>query len=430
MSRLKSRRPFYGWLLVGVTLTAGAFTSGGGFWAFTVFVTPMGDELGWSRPEIYGAMTVRAVGNAALAPFMGPLQDSRRGPRLFAIATALSLALSMILMKWIDDLLLFYLAFGILGSLANFGSSEMMLSVVLPRWFVRQRGRALGIGSMGTALGPLLFPFIVTGLLAFLDWRDAWAALGVITLLFLGPTALLVRSRPEDMGLTPDGDPAVAAGSEARPRTRNRNVASEYDFTRREAARMQAFWLIVFAASLTMLGTGGFHANWLPFFQDEGFSAAEGSLAATTYGICSVTTRIFWGWSAERVSLRHLMALQAVLTGLSVILFLAIDSTWLLIVAAAANGLALGGVFVMRPLIVATYFGRGHLGALNGIIRPFMTGASAISPLLVAWIFEAQGSYGPAFALIAACWFLAAVAIVFARVPRASNVEASIHSGV
>jgi len=396
-----------------VTVIAGAFTSGAGFWAFTVFVTPMGDDLGWSRPELYGAMTVRALGNAALAPFMGPLQDSRLGPRVFAVGTAVTMAMSMILMKWVDDLLLFYAVFGLLGSLANFGSSEMMLSVVLPRWFVRQRGRALGIGSMGTALGPLMFPFIVTGLLAVFDWRDAWVALGVITLVVLGPVSLLVRSRPEDVGLTPDGDPAGAM-----PRTPVANAPSDHDFTRSEAVRLQAFWLIVFAASLTTLGTNGFHANWLPFFQDEGFSAAEGSLAATVYGICSLTTRIFWGWGAERVSLRHLMALQSALTALSVLAFLLIDSRLVLVLAAAFNGLALGGVFIMRPMIVATYFGRGHLGALNGLMRPFMTAASAFSPLLVAWIFDARGSYDLVFWLLGGCWLLAALTVLLARQPR------------
>jgi MFS family permease len=289
----------------------------------------------------------------------------------------------------------------------------MMLSVVLPRWFVRQRGRALGIGSMGTALGPLMFPFIVTGLLSLFEWRDAWVALGVLTLVILGPVSLLVRSRPEDMGLTPDGDASPVAATAAM-----RNPPSEHDFTRREAARLPVFWLIVLAASLTTLGTNGFHANWLPFFQDEGFSAAEGSLAAMVYGICSVTTRVFWGWGAERVSLRRLMTLQATLTALSVLAFLLIDSRLVLVMAAAFNGLSLGGIFIMRPMIVATYFGRGHLGALNGIMRPFVTAASALSPLLVAWIFEARGSYHLVFWLLAGCWLVAGAAILVARQPR------------
>ncbi len=412
---LKSQRFFYGWVQVGVTLVAGAFTAGGGFWAFTVFVGPMGDELGWSRTEIYGAMTVRALGNAAVAPLMGPMQDGRHGPRVFAVATAVTLAASMILMKWVDDLLVFYLVFGLLGSFANFGSSEMMLSVVLPRWFVRQRGRVLGIGSMGTAMGPLFFPFIATALMVQFGWRDAWFVLGIMTLVVLGPVSLLVRGSPEDMGLTPDGDAPPTAGTSGGRMTGV--MAPSPDFTRSQAIVQPAFWLIVFAASMTMLGTGGFHANWLPFFRDEGFSATEGSLAAMAYGICSVSTRVLWGWGAERVTLRRLMAVQALATAVTVLLFLTIDSRGMLIFAAAANGLALGGVFVMRPMIVANYFGRAHLGALNGMIRPFITGAGASSPLLVAWLFDQQGSYDSAFLLIAGAWCLAAVAIFVARMP-------------
>lgn len=417
--RVSRRLPiFYGWVQVAITLIVGAVTSGVGFWAFTIFVTPMSADLGWSRAEIYGVLTVRAFGIGLIAPLIGPLQDSRRGPRLFALATAVTMAVSMIAMKWIDDLLTFYILFGLLGSLAQFGSSEMMLSVVLPRWFVRQRGRVLGIGSMGTAMGPLLFPFIATFLLTQFDWRDAWVALGVMTLFILGPMSLLVISRPEDMGLTPDGDGDTQFAPKDNVRLGQRPPPESHDFSRAEAVRMPTFWLIVVVASLTMFGTGGFHANWLPYFRDIGFSAAQGSFAATAYGICSISTRFFWGWTAERFTLNRMMALQALLTGVSVLLFLSINSSATLILAAASNGLAIGGIFVMRPMIVATYFGRGHLGGINGIIRPFITVAGAFSPLLIASIYDLQGSYDLGFVLIAACWALAAAVLLVARQPR------------
>jgi MFS family permease len=418
---LKRPKLFYGWVQVWVTLAAGAFSAGAGFWAFTVFVTPMGDDLGWSRAELYGAMTVRALVSGALSPFMGPFQDSRAGPRIFAVATTLTMATSMIAMKWIDDLLLYYVIFGAFGALANFGSTEMMMSVVIPRWFVRQRGRALGIASMGTALGPLLFPFIVTFLLSVLDWRDAWLALGLLTLAVLGPISLLVRTRPEDMGLLPDGDTEPAARPDHDMRARVLVQRSERDVTRTEAIRMQCFWLLILAACFTTLGTGGFHANWLPYFRDLGFTSAQGSLAATTYGVCSLSSRVVWGWLSERFELRYVMGLQGFLTFFSVVLFLNINSPAILILAAACNGLALGGIFVMRPMIVANYFGRGHLGSINGIMRPFVTLANAASPLLVALLYDRQGSYEGVFWIIAIGWLVAAAAVLLARSPQPAN---------
>ena len=176
-------------------------------------------------------------------------------------------------------------------------------------WFVGRRGRALGIGSMGTAMGPLIFPFLVTFLLSVFDWRDAWFALGLITLVVLGPISLLVRTRPEDMGLLPDGDAEAPRPRQASDRARAaRHRSSEQTSRAREAVRMQCFWLLIIASSLTTLGTGGFHANWLPYFHDLGFTSAQGSLAATAYGICSISTRVVWGWLADRYPVRYVLA--------------------------------------------------------------------------------------------------------------------------
>jgi len=71
----------------------------------------------------------------------------------------------------------------------------------------------------------------------------------------------------------------------------------------------------------------------------------------------------------------------------------------------------------MRPMITAAYFGRAHLGAINGIMRPFLTLSTAGSPLLVAWLYDREGSYTTVFWVIAACWFGAAAATSLARAP-------------
>jgi MFS family permease len=430
-AKTPTKRPrfFYGWVLVVVTIADGAFSSGAGVWGFSVFVQPMGDELGWSRAAIYGALTVRSLASGCLAPFIGPLQDTKRGPRILAVSTTLTLTLSLFAMFWVSDIIVFYILFGCLGALASFGSSDMMMTAVLPKWFIRKRGRALATGSIGTAMGPLFFPLLVSLLIAMFDWRGAWLALGVITLAIMGPLSLLVRTRPEDMGLLPDGGPEEPpTGSKpGRTRTRRADLApTEHDFTRREVVRTRTFWLLALAFSMGTLGTGGFFSNWLPYFRDLGFTSAEGSLAATAYGICSISMRAVWGWVTDRYPVRFALFVQCLLTGLSVLGFFAITDQVTLIVAGAANGLAVGGFFILRPLAVANYFGRGHLGSINGIIRPFTTIAAATSPLIVAALYDFSGSYKLGFGLVAVCWFIAACAVVLARPPRAPVTESAI----
>jgi MFS family permease len=425
---LQKRRPqpiFAGWAQVAIAMVNGAFSTGAGIWAFSVFVRPMGDDLGWSRAAIYGALTVRALVGGVLGPVTGSLQDTKLGPRFFAVITTLTMSVSMMAMKWVDDLVLFYVLFGGVGALATFGSSEMMLSVVLPRWFVRQRGRALAYASMGTAMGPLIFPMIVTFLLSVFDWRDAWFALGIICLVVLGPLSLLVRGRPEDAGLLADGDRNPLSGLPATKVIAATRPAQERSFVSSEVLRLSCFWLLVIAACLTGLGMTAFHANWLPYFQDIGFSRSQGSLAITSYGICGMTSRLIWGRLAERFALNRLMLAQGCLTGISVLMFLAIWNPYTMIFAAACHGLCVGGNLIMRPMLVASYFGRGHLGAVNGMMRPFTTLVGAAAPLLVAWLRDQEGSYTLAFLLLATGWFVAGLAVVLSRSPQLSTVPAT-----
>ena len=417
---------FYGWIIVLAAVASGAFSSGAGVWGASVFVTPMGDELGWSRSAFFAAFTIRAILAGVLSPVIGPMQDSRSGPRFLMFASGLTMGLSLIGLKWVDNLGAFYFLFGALGAISMVGGAEMLTVAIVPKWFVRRRGRAMAIASTGTAMGPLFFPLLVHGIISLVGWRDAWMIMGFTVLIVLVPLSFLIRSKPEDINLLPDGDtearplPAeVLLGDESKTASLVRpETTNERSMTRGEAIRTPTFWLLIASFTLAMLGMGGFHANWIPYFEDLGYSPSTGAWAATAYGICSISIRLFWGILAERFPVRYLMVAQSVITGFSIIMFLYIVNVPTLILAGAFHGIALGGFFIMRPLIVANYFGREHLGAINGILRPFVTLSGAMSPLLVAGMFDIYGSYQEAFLLIIVTWFAAAAVVYLARPPR------------
>ena len=432
-------RFFYGWIIVVAAVAAGAFSSGAGVWGASVFVTPMGEELGWSRSAFFGAFFIRSVLAGALSPIIGPMQDSRSGPRILMFASGVTMGVSLIGLKWVDNLGMFYFLFGALGALSMIGGAEMLTVAIVPKWFVRRRGRAVAIASTGTAMGPLFFPFLVHGIISLVGWRDAWMVLGFIILAVLVPLSFLIRSKPEDIGLLPDGDTVpvpsleesnstnTASRAEARPLPEASTTAPlaaaspltrESSMTRSQAVRTPTFWLIIAAFTLAMLGMGGFHANWIPYFEDLGYSPSTGAWAATAYGICSISIRLLWGILAERYPIRYLMVAQSLITGISIIFFLNIVNVPTLVLAGGFHGIALGGFFIMRPLMVANYFGREHLGAINGILRPFVTLSGALSPLLVAGMFDIYGSYKEAFLLIIVTWFAAGAVVYLAKPPR------------
>ena len=431
---MRTPRPrfFYGWLVVIASVLAGAVQSGGSVWGASVFASHMTDELGWARSAFFGAFTLRAIVGGVLSPFIGPMQDTRSGPRVLMLLTGVTMGFSLIGLKWVDNIVVFYILFGALGALTMVGGAEMLIVAIVPKWFVRMRGRAVALASTGTAMGPLFFPFLVHGIISLVGWRDAWVVLGIGSMVVMVPLALMVRSRPEDIGLLPDGarEPTPEVLAAQRQVQGNRPQArTERSMTRRQAMRTYAFWLLILAFFLAMLGMGGFHANWIPYFEDIGFSPAVGAWAATAYGVCSISIRLVWGLVADRFPVRYLLVVQALLTAVSIMLFLNITNVTTLVIAGASHGIALGGFFIMRPLIIANYFGRQHLGAINGILRPFVTLSGAMSPLLIAGMFDIFGTYREAFLLATLTWVFAAGVVFLAAPPRRRRVEAQAATG-
>ena len=304
-------RFYYGWVIVGVAFLGSGIGSGVSLWGASVFVIPMTEDLGWSRAAFFSGYTVRAAVVGVLAPVVGPWTDTRAGPRALAAGGAVLLGLSLVLLRYTDSLWQFLLLFGVAGGLADLGSGFMVAQTLVPKWFVRRRGRALGIAIAGVGIGATVFPGAVSALVETVGWRDAWLWLGIGAGGVSLALALLIRTRPEDMGLLPDG---AAAGS---PVPEN-NRREERSLTRAEALRTPAFWLLMASFALAGFGIMGFQSNWVPFLLERDFSAAQASFGILFYGVISGLSRPVWGLVSERVAPRFLMAAVTAVTGFRV----------------------------------------------------------------------------------------------------------------
>ncbi len=408
--------------MVLVAGIGGIFTLGTGLWSISVFVIPMENDLGWSRTTIFGALTVRALVAGALAPLVGPLFDTNNGPRLLSIASALLIGISLVGIRWIHEPWQFYFFFSVIGAMANVGGGTVLVEALVPKWFIRRRGRAIALASMGGVVGPI-FPLGVQQVISAFGWRDAWMILGIFSTVILLPLALLIRTKPEDIGLLPDGELAQEQipKSDLATAYSSSHSLEETSLTRREVLRTRSFWLLALAFSVTSLGVQGFIPNWLPYFQDIGFTAATGAAALTVFGLFVLPARLFWGFIAEQYSVRYLLMVQHFLTAAGVVLLLFIGNLGLLLLFAIFMGLAYGGYVPLQRLIYPIYYGRAHLGAIRGAMRPFITFASAVGPLVIASIYDAKGSYFLAFLVVMCTWLLAGLLFMLARPPRVSN---------
>ena len=411
---------FYGWVIVAVAFLGSGIGSGVSLWGASVFVLPMTEELGWSRAAFFSAFTVRGAIIGLSSPLVGPVLDTRHGARVAAVGGAVLMGGSLAALRYTDSVWEFVLLFGVAGGIADLGSGFMISQTIVPKWFVRKRGRALGIATAGVGLGATVFPGAISALVDGVGWRDAWVYLGAsagsVSLLL----ALLVRTRPEDVGLLPDGATEPVEPSRTRPAVEERSL------TRSEAMRSPAFWLLTAAFALAGFGIMGFQTNWLPFLLEQDFSAAHASAGILFYGVISGLSRPVWGLLGERTSPRYLMMGSTTVTGFSILIFLRIGSLPALIAYMSVAGVAMGSYLILQSLLTANYFGRAHLGAVTSMMRPVAMATGALSPLLIGVLYDARGTYTPAFLVAAAAWLAAGMVVLLARPPAlpASRVEA------
>ncbi len=433
---MKTRRPrfFYGWVMVGVASIAGAFAPGIGFWGAGVLLPPMTEAFGWSRAEFLLALTIRSLTSAVIAPWVGPLFDTRNGPRRLMMVSTLAMGLSLLALRYInDDLwglgiidarLQFYFLFGVVGGLTQAGAGMAFGQTILPKWFIKRRGRVLGIAAFGTASGGLIFPPVIQAIVGELGFRWAWTVLGLAALAILFPLAFLVRTQPEDIGLLPDdAAPDVeGAGDEAV-----RSSTREHSFTRAEALRTPAFWFIAGAVALVSLGLLGFQSNWHGFFTHPsvGFAPSVVAFSVSFYAIFSMFARFGWGTLSDRFHPRNLWTIGMLVTSATIAFMLTVDTLPELLLFAAVHGVALGSFFILQPILLARYFGRAHIGAIFGLIRPVTALFGAASPLMIGVLYDAQGTYTLAFSIVGLAWFAAAIMVAFAVPPRRGGVPSA-----
>ncbi|MBV9362020.1 MAG: MFS transporter, partial [Betaproteobacteria bacterium] len=197
---------FYGWVIVA----AAFITMGIGVnarTAFSLLLPPIIGEFGWDRGLVAGAFSFGFFVSAFFAPFVGRLMD-QRGPLLVVEIGVILTALGLGLAAFAHEPWQFY---GTLGFLVATGANFLgygVQSQLIPRWFVRRRGLAIGIAFAGVGIGSIVLLPWMQIVIARDGWRDACLGLAIITGVVLIPLNLLLRKRPQDIGLHPDGDAA------------------------------------------------------------------------------------------------------------------------------------------------------------------------------------------------------------------------------
>ena len=408
---------YYGWWIVAASFSILLITVGAGLYGPPVFLVPLQDHFGWSRAGVAGGSAVGALTAGAVAPLVGVWID-RYGSRKVMTIGALVMGSAFCLLSAIQSLWQLY-ALNVIAAIGISCVAWIPNQTLISNWFHQKRGLAMGITLGGIGFGGLAMPPLAGFLIAEFGWRVAFGVLGSLVLMIVVTVTLaVVRSRPEDMGLLPDGEPVDSEGPPGAPIHGAPEDAEAAGLSLPESLRTGAFWILCLTHVLWTFGSMSLIAHLPAFLTDQGFESqrAAGYLALAI-GL-SVVGRLSFGVLADRFTKKWIMSGALVLQVLAALCLFRVHGFGALPGFVALFGIGLGGGAVLVPLLIGECFGLRAFGKVLGVVTISATLGAATGPVLTGRIFDVMGSYELAFILHIVSFTAGAVAICFLRRPR------------
>jgi sugar phosphate permease len=416
-TRQRKGRIFYGYYLVAFTFLLMVLFSGCGVFAYSLFVKPLEASLGWARGEVMAGFTLFYLMVGLASPIVGRFVD-RYGARPVIPIGAMMMGLGFVLVSQMSVLYLFYAGYVIIG----IGAAAMGLvpcSAVISNWFKRKRGTAVGLMAGGIGAGGVVMAPFVGYMLSHFDWRAAYLSMGILIMVIAIPLALLVvRTKPSEMGLYPDGDDAP---SEAEMIDQTLEGGEKHGFTLHQALRTPAFWLIAVAFAFSNFANMGTIQSSAPFLDDVGYPTATAASALGAIALGSGIGKIFFGWLCDRMPAQRACATGISLQLVALLLLLTVraDSSLALIWAyALLLGLGVGAWLPTLSMLSSANFGLMFYGAIFGALNLAQSVGTATGPLFSGLVHDATGSYVGAFTTAAVLLAIAIPSILLARKPQ------------
>jgi len=396
--------PFYGWKIVGTGIL-GMILVYGIRHSFAVFFTPILDEFRWSRGNISIMMSLNIFAYGFLAPVAGFLADRWRARVLMPLGVVI-LGAATAGCAWAGELWHFYVLFGLLMPIGNALAGWPIVAPALMNWFVRKRGLVMGIGQMGGGLS-FAYTIWVQYVILRVGWRPTFLILAGVLVVALLPLYLLsFYYRPRDKGLMPYGA-ADIGGASTRDAPRVRGVGSApCAWPLATILRSAQLWLLVGSYALYW-GVANYLvlAHQVRFAEDAGYSSL---FSVSIFALFGVT--LFLGQScgflSDRLGREIVGTLAAALSIAGLVALGAVRDTsapWLLYLYSVCFGLG-GGLFT--PTIyagAADIFGGPHFGTVSGLLLTGMGIGAVFGPWMGGYIYDASGTYVPAFILCSVC---------------------------
>lgn len=410
---------FYGWVVVAVVFVTMALGVNART-AFSLFFPPILDEFGWEQGVTAGAFSFGFLVSAGLSPVLGWLMD-RRGPVVVMELGVAATAAGLLLATGARQPWQLYATLGVLVGTGSVCLGFTGQALFLPSWFVRKRGLAMSLAFAGVGVGSIVLLPWLQRVIEQAGWRAACWSLGLLVLVILAPLNLLLRRRPEALGLLPDGDRAPAAGEMQTRRTNIVDPAwAAVDWTLGRALRTSRFWWVVIGYFGALYVWYAVQIHQTKYLVEIGFSRQDAAWALGFVSLAGIPGQIALGHLSDRVGREVVWAignLGFVVTYLTLLVLHDQPSLVLLYVMVAAQGVLGYGLTSVLGAIPAEIFEGRHYGAIFGTVMFGAIAGGAAGPWLTGVLHDRTQSYVPAF-WVAILFSLVSTVAIWRAAPR------------
>jgi MFS family permease len=307
---------------------------------------------------------------------------------------------------------------------------ELAATTALSNCFIRRRALVLALFGVTQGTGLATMPLVAQWLIAGWGWRQAWMILGLYTLVVgVVPAVLLLVRRPEDMGLSPDpvplrdGMPHASTASQARahPSICDRHHPPALQFTLQQALRTRAFWMLAAFSATGFMAQAGVSLHQVSHYVHQGLTRPMAAVMASIFAIAQVPAGLLWSALTRRFPIRYVLALAGLAVAVGAVGTAGSATLAGGSIASAILGGGVGGLHLLLRLAWAEYYGRHHLGTIQGVTLPVQLVGQALGPVTAGFVFDVTGAYQHAFLGFAGVVLLGSACVLTATPPHSSE---------
>lgn len=384
---------YYGWVIVFIGAMGVFFSGPGQTYSVSVFIDSYINDFGWSRSQVSGIYSGATLAAGLCMLYIGRFIDMQ-GQRKMAVIVGIGLGLACFWNSLVANMAMLFIGFFFLRLLGQ-GSMTLIPNTLIPQWFIEKRGKALSMMAIGGFASSAAFPPINAWLVSEWGWSFSWKVWGILLLVVFVPLAyFLIRNKPEDLGLLPDGEIIQHKGDNGKQGI-NENIKKnlEVNWTLQEAKKTRAYWLLLVVVCIPALVNTGLTFHLISIFKENGLTNGMAAIVLSLMAIVGFPISIVAGFVLDRVKVNLILAGIFVGEIVFLILLQFTDSVGMALVFGILWGFSNGFERIALNYVWPSYFGRMALGSIKGSAMTIMVIGSALGPLPFGFAFDLFGGY-------------------------------------